>query len=51
MSSMTFVELLFWKNTRDAEEVREEYGWKVHIFCWWAISWLFTGYMSTESCR
>ena len=31
MSSMIFVELLFWKNTRDAEEVREEYGWKVPI--------------------
>lgn len=31
MSSMTFVELLFWKNTRDAEEVREEYGWQVPV--------------------
>ena len=31
MSSITFVELLFWKNTRDAEEVRQEYGWKVPV--------------------
>ena len=29
LASMMFVELLFWKNARDCEEVREEYGWKV----------------------
>jgi hypothetical protein len=31
LASMMFVELLFWKNARDCEEVREEYGWKVPL--------------------
>ena len=29
LSTMMFVELLFWKNARDCEEVRDEYRWKV----------------------
>lgn len=29
LAAMTFVELLFWKNVHDSEQVREEYHWKV----------------------
>ena len=29
VSSMMFVELLFWKNQRESEDVRDEYNWQV----------------------
>ena len=29
LSCMMFVELLFWKNSREAMDVRNEYHWKV----------------------
>jgi len=29
VASMMFVELLFWKNQKEAEDVREEYNWRV----------------------
>lgn len=29
LAAMMFVELLFWKNAHDSEEVRDEYHWKV----------------------
>ena len=29
VAGMMFLELMFWKNQREAEEVREEYNWKV----------------------
>ena len=36
---MMFVELLFWKNAHDSEEVRDEYHWKVlHPTPWNAFS-------------
>lgn len=31
---LIFLELLFWKNARDAEVVRDEYQWRVCFFSW-----------------
>ena len=31
VASMMFVELFFWKNQRESEDVREEYNWQVHF--------------------
>jgi hypothetical protein len=36
VASMMFVELLFWKNQKEAEDVREEYNWRVRFFL---LSW------------
>jgi len=33
LSSMLFVEMLFWKNAHDAEAVRDYYDFKVHSCC------------------
>ncbi|KAK9830387.1 hypothetical protein WJX72_011470 [[Myrmecia] bisecta] len=32
-SSMMFIELMFWKNAKDSEQVRDEYNWK-HLYDW-----------------
>ena len=29
VAGMMFLELMFWKNQKEAEDVREEYNWKV----------------------
>ena len=29
VAGMVFLELMFWKNQKEAEDVREEYNWKV----------------------
>ncbi len=34
LAAMMFVELLFWKNAHDSEEVRNEYNWKVTLAPW-----------------
>lgn len=33
LAAMMFVELLFWKNAHDSEDVRNEYKWKVWLLC------------------
>lgn len=29
LSSMMYIELFFWKNQRESEDVRDEYNWRV----------------------
>lgn len=31
LSSMMYIELLFWKNQRETEDVRDEYNWRVSL--------------------
>lgn len=31
VASMMFVEVLFWKNQKEAEDIREEYNWRVRL--------------------
>lgn len=31
VSSMMFVEMLFWKNQKECEDVQEEYNWRVSL--------------------
>ena len=43
-ADLMFLEVLFWKNTRDAESLRNNYQWK-------ARSWPFYQCITPVSCR
>ena len=35
-AAMMFIELMFWKNAMVAEQVRDEYNWRVMLTCCFA---------------
>ena len=47
--AMMFIELLFWKNAREAQDVRDTYNYKVHIQDLWLID--TKGSHSVHCCR